>query len=188
MKVLNVTLLMVVLTVLVSCGGTTDKQPANADGFGIIEKELKSKFGDQAYYTNLVISYNDAIGNIISVTATENPESLKMGEWNLTQSTWNQTAEVSLEVPEGNKAADFMFQLNEKINLSKLGALVEKSNKQLEEEKGIKNPKLHMAFIKFPKNGEMSKTEYSIMLKPENGGTTFSFDYALNGELLRFDY
>jgi len=37
-------------TVLVSCGGTA-KQPATADGFGELEKEIKSEFGDESYFT-----------------------------------------------------------------------------------------------------------------------------------------
>lgn len=81
-----------------------------------------------------------------------------------------------------------MFQLDEKINLSKLGELVEKSSTQLKTEKDIENPTLHMASILFPKNGDVSKTEYLINLKPENGGTTFRFSYKLNGELLKMNY
>ena len=121
-------------------------------------------------------------------TVTDNPESLKMGQWNQTQSTWKQNSEISLEVPQGSKAADFMFQLNEKINLTKLGELVEKSSLQLTAEKNIENPALHMAFVKFPKNGDISKAEYTVMLKPENGGTTFTFYYKLNGDLIKMDY
>ena len=172
------------LITLISCRGRTSKQPANAEGFGVIEKELKSKFGDDAYYTDLTITYNKSIGNIVTVTVTEAPESLKMGQWNSSQDIWKQNSEISLEVPQGSKAADFMFQLNEKINLTKLGELVEKSNNQLKIEKNIENAVLHTAFVKFPKNGDISKAEYTVMLKPENGGTTFTFSYKLNGELI----
>lgn len=176
------------ITALVSCGGGAGKQEATADGFSEIEKEIKNKFGDDAYYTDLDIIPIESIGNSISVTVTEDPESLKMGEWVLTQGTWKQSSEITLEIPEGSKAADFMFQFDEKINLSKLGELVEKSMAQLEVEKDIENPALHMASILFPKNGDVSKTEYLINLKPENGGTTFRFTYKLNGELIKMDY
>ncbi len=179
---------IVAMTTLMSCGGSTNKQSADADGFGAIEKEIKNKFGDNAYYTDLAITYNKSIGNIITVTVTDNPESLKMGQWDQTQNAWKQNSEISLEVPQGSKAADFMFQLNEKINLSKLGGLVEKSSLQLSSEKNIENPALYMAFVKFPKNGDIAKAEYTVMLKPENGGTTFSFYYKLDGELITMDY
>ena len=181
---------IVVLTVmtLISCGGSTSKQPANAEGFGAIEKELKSKFGENAYYTDLTITYDKSLGSWISVTVTDNPESLKMGQWNLSQDTWTQNSEISLEVPQDSKAADFMFQLNNKINLTKLGELVEKSTIKLKTEKNIENALLHMALVKFPKNGNIVKTEYTVMLKPENGGTTFTFRYKLNGNLIKMDY
>ncbi len=111
-----------------------------------------------------------------------------MGQWNLMQNSWKQNSEITLEVPNGTKAADYMYQLNDKINLTKLGELVEKSSKQLTAEKNIENPALDMAFIKFPKNGDISKAEYIVMLEPENGGTTFRFYYSLSGELRKMNY
>lgn len=176
------------IIVLVSCGGGAGNQAATADGFSEIEKEIKSEFGDNAYYTNLTIIPIESIGNSISVTVTEAPESLKMGQWDLTQGAWTQRSEISLEVPEGTKAADFMYQLGDKISLTKLGELIEESKKQLEDEKSLDNPALAIATVIFPKNGDVSKTEYSINLEPEHGGTTFRFSYTLSGELIKMDY
>ena len=175
------------LITLMSCGGISS-QEANAEGFGAIDKELKSKFGESAYYTDLSISYDKTVGNIVGVTVTEDPESLQMGQWNLMQNTWKQNSEITLEVPEGTKAASFMFQINDKINITLLGELVEKSITQLKAEKGLKNPVLDMAFVRFPKDGDISKTDYNVMLEPENGGTTFRFTYALDGKLIKMDY
>lgn len=176
------------LFILYSCGSGTSHQEATAEGFKVIEQELKSKFGDNAFYTDLKILYIKGMGNSISTTVTENPESLKMGEWDLTKNSWTQRSEITLEVPEGTKAADYMFQLNDNINLSQLGALVEVSKSQLASEKNIDNPVLSLAFVKFPKNGDLSKTEYAVRLEPETGGTSFSFYYTLDGELIKMDY
>ena len=107
-----------VMITLISCGGGVGDQPAKAEGFGSIEKVIKSKFGEDAYYTDLIIMDIKGIGNTIVATVTDDPESLKMGEWNLAQGSWNQRSEITLELPEGTKAVDFMFQLNENINLS----------------------------------------------------------------------
>lgn len=182
---------IVVLTciaTLVSCGGGAEKQEATADGFSDIEKEIKSEFGDDAYYTELTIIHNESIGNSISTTVTSDPESMKMGQWTYALGKWSQTSEITLEVPEGTKAADFMFQLNENINLEKLGGLTEKSSQQLTEEKDIENPRLEMAFIKFPKDGNVENAEYIVKLEPENGGTSFTFQYQLDGSLIKMDY
>lgn len=186
MKILKFTAI-IVITMLISCGGDISKQVPNAKGFGVMEKEIKSKFGNNAYYTDLKILYIKGLGNTISTTVTNDPESLKMGQWNLVKGTWKQHSEISLEVPKGTKAADFMFQLNKKINLEKLGELTEKSMKQLKAEKKIKNPILSMAYVKFPKNGDLSKTEYTVKLEPENEGTSFTFFYKLNGELIKIN-
>lgn len=183
-----ITLVAILLTTLISCGGSIDSLPATADGFSGIESEIKSKFGDDAYFTDISILYNEGIGNMLNITVTEAPESLTMGEWNNAQGVWNQNAEVSLELPPNTKAVDFMYQLDEEINLSTLGGLVEKSKAQLEEEKDLKNAVLSIAHIKFPDNGDINEAEYVVQLEPENGGTTFSFYYKLNGDLIDMSY
>tara|TARA_Y100000815_G_scaffold275481_1_gene313939 strand:+ start:1200 stop:1766 length:567 start_codon:yes stop_codon:yes gene_type:complete len=188
MKKLSLLAVTLFISTLISCGGGAGKQPANAKGFSEIEKELKSKFGDNAYFTDISIIHNKTIGNMISTTVTDAPESLAMGQWTMSQGVWNQTSDITLEIPEGTKAADFMFQLDDKINLSKLGGLIEKSKEQLTAEKNIENPSLTMAHIYFPKNGDVSKAEYYVKLEPENGGTTFTFSYTLDGELIKMDY
>lgn len=189
MKNLKQVLATVICTVLLwSCGGGASKQDANAEGFEVIERVLNDKFGNNAHYTDLTITYNESIGNIIGVIVTDVPESMKMGQWSHSQDTWTQTSEIVLEVPRGTKAADFMFQLDDNINLKELGELVEKSKTLLSTEKGIENPSLHMAFIKMPKNGDRIKIEYVVMLRPKNDGTTFTFSYDLKGTLINTDY
>jgi len=187
MKKLQFALFIGLGLLLGSCSGAKNAE-ANAEGFGQIEKEMKSKFGDNAYYTQINISYDKRMGNMISTTVTDAPESLGMGEWTNLQGVWNQTSEVTIELPEGTKATDFMFQLGDKISLTKMGELVEESMKSLTKEKGIENPVLDGAYIKYPDNGDISKAQYSIMLEPENGGTTFSYYYNLDGSFDRMNY
>jgi len=184
---LSLGLLVSTCAVLLSCGDDAT-QSSNAEGFGAIETELKSEFGDKAYYTELTIINVEGIGNVVNVTVTKDPKSLKMEEWNFSQNAWKQNADIKIEVPEGSVPEDFMFQLNDKINLSKLGELVEKSMKQLKSEKNIEEPILEMAFVKFPKNGDLATTEYTVKLQPKNGGTSFTFYYDLSGEFIKMDY
>jgi hypothetical protein len=186
MKTLKLTFALLAFATLVSCGSSTATM--DKEGFTSIESDLKSKFGDDAYYTELVISHIESIGNVISTTVTEDPSSLMMGEWSQSQGAWKQTSEITLETPEGTKAADFMFQLNDKINLKKLGELVETSMASLTAEKELENPNLHMAFIKFPDNGDVTNAEYVVMLQPATGGTTFTYSYKLDGELIDMKY
>ncbi len=188
MKVMKLILTTLLISLTSACGNSTGKEVLNQKGFTAIEKSIKSQFGKDAYFTDVSVTHNKSIGNIVGITVTEEPASLKMGQWNFLQGNWEQNSEISIEVPTGVKAADFMFQLDEKINLSKLGELVETSIKTLQNKKQIEDPSLHMAAIKFPKNGDIVKTEYLVMLQPKNGGTTFTFQYKLNGDLIKMDY
>lgn len=182
-------LLVIFITItLTSCGDSSNNQPATAEGFKVIENELKDKFGNDAYYTDLKVLYIKGIGNTVSTTVTDAPESLKMGEWDLSQNNWTQRSEVTIEIPQGTKASDYMFQLNDDINLYKLGGLVETSISKLTTDKNIENPILSIAFIKFPKNGDLSEARYVVRLEPKNGGTSFTFYYTLNGKLIEMDY
>ena len=179
---------IVALLTLISCGNSSNNQPADAKGFSKIEKELKNKFGNEAHYTDLSIIYNQAIGNIIGVTVTDAPESLTMGQWNQTQGNWVQNSEIILEVPAGTSASDYMFQLGDVFSVEKLGGLVEESAQKLKDDKNIENPTLSIASINFPDNGDASRAEYTVHLTPENGGTTFSFYYKTSGEFIKMDY
>jgi hypothetical protein len=170
---------------MASCGGSTEV--ANAEGFENLEKKIKDKFGKDAYYTKLSISNIKSLGNVINATVTEKPESLKMGEWILTSGKWNQTSEVTLEVPQGTKAADFMFQLGDKVNLTKLGDLVKNSLDALKKEKKI-DPVLNLASVIFPEDGDIKKAKYRVELKPKTGGTSFSYYYKLDGSFIEMDY
>jgi len=177
----------VIALVLMSCDSLSSKQPENVSDFKKIEAELSSEFGNDAYYTDLSVMYIKGLGVTTSATVTKEPTSLKMGQWENSQG-WKQSSEISLELPEGTEAKDFMFQLKDKINLSNLGDCVEKSISHLKSEKKIEKPALHLASVSFPDNGDYSKADYLIMLKPENGGTTFTYTYSLDGELLNFRY
>jgi len=180
--------ILVLMNFIISCSNTISNQPATEEGFSEIENALKNKFGKGAYYTDLTITHNKFIGNIIGVTVTVDPESHKMGQWNLTQDTWQQNSDITLEVPEGTKAAGYMFQLGETVDLAQLGRLIEQSVEKLKVEKLLENPTLSIAGLNFPDNGNISEAKYTINLQSENGGTTFSFLYSLSGDLIEMTY
>ncbi|MCH2231966.1 MAG: hypothetical protein MK105_16640 [Crocinitomicaceae bacterium] len=187
-KLRNITIAALTSLTLLSCGGSAGVVSHNAKGFGELETELKSEFGDNAYYTNLTVMNIESMGTSLNVTVTDDPASLTMGEWHNGLGSWEQTSEISLEVPEGTQAVDFMYQLNDQFSLTKLGGLVEESIKSLKTEKKIDNPVMSMAYIKFPDNGDVAKAEYVVQLNPENGGTSFTYSYSLEGELNDMNY
>ncbi|MEY8870080.1 hypothetical protein AB9K24_11255 [Meridianimaribacter flavus] len=184
----QVVIVCIATLLFMACSDNLSQQPTTAKGFSAIEQELKSKFGEDAYYTNLSVIHNETIGNTINVTVAQDPESMKMEEWNVVQNNWKQSSDIVIEVPQGTKATDYMYQLGDNINLTKLGGLVETSTQKLKDMKNLKNPKLSIASIKFPKNGDVSKAEYLVTLEPEHGGTAFSFFYTLDGNLIKMDY
>lgn len=179
-RLLLIILFIFSVTNVTSCKKGIHKQPTNSKGFEEIEKEIKEKFGNNPYFTELSISYSKKTGNRINLTVTKNPQLSKIEEWNNIKGNWNQYSEISFETPKGMKASDFMFQLDKNINLKRIGQLIELSKKSLKEEQHIKNSFLDLTFIKFPKNGDLSKTEFIVQLKQENNNTIFSFNYPVN--------
>jgi hypothetical protein len=184
--------LCISLFLVTSCGSSSSKYTPDAEGFAKIQDDLKSKFGDDAYYSNIGIVYiaGDAPGSgiVLNITVTKDPASLSMEEWAYSSyGGWRKTANVTVEVPEGVDAKEFVYQLAGKFDLKKAGELVELSAKKLADEKQIKNAVLNMAQLN-PGNRPASTTDIYIAMKPENGGTTFSFHYDLDGNLTSFDY
>ena len=93
---------------IVSCNDINKSPAENTADFKAIEDDLKAEFGEDAYYTDLAINYTEGIGTYTNVTVTNDPESLTMGEWGNSQG-WSQSADVTLELPEGTHAKDFIF-------------------------------------------------------------------------------
>ncbi len=161
------------------------KYTQDAKGFSEIEVDLKSKFGEDAYYTNISVVYDKNVGNIINLAETKEPASLEMKEWNYLKGAWNQIADVTLEI-SGGEAKDFMFQLGKDVSLGKVGEMVEASKEKLADEKKIDNAVAKIVSVKVPDNGD--KINIFISLEPENGGTSFTFFYDLEGNLTQFNY
>lgn len=166
--------------IIAACGSNSDQ----AEGFNQIQDDLNNKFGKDAFYTEISITSNSSIGYITNAIVAENPESLKMEQWSQTQGAWTQTYDIEIEIPENTKASDFMFKLGDQVKLDKLYELVEQSKKKITEEKTIPNPTLHMAFIRYPDTGEASQAQYVVIMQPENGGTSITHSYTLDGVLI----
>ena len=172
--------LVCALVVMTSCATNFTQDVA---GFEKIQSELKSKFGDKAYYTSLLVTYDKTVGTILLVTTTADPESLAMEEWQYMKGAWAQRSDVTLTVSDG-VATDFMFQLSGRFDLKNVGALVEKSIAKIEEEKKIRKAKVTVVALNTPDDDSADATNIMISLEPENGGTSFTHFYDLSGALV----
>ncbi|SDD85293.1 hypothetical protein [Riemerella columbipharyngis] len=173
-------------TVLWSCN-FLNKGYQDSESFKELKEELIKKFGKDAYYTSFTIA-NDKNATIVSVTETDNPSSLKMAEWMKLNGVWKQNADVTLEVSEGSKAEDFMFQLDKTMNMELLGKLVDEAKQKVISEKNIKEVNVKMVSFSAPDDGDFSHAQYYIIIEPKQGGTDFKFSYNLDGTLAKFDY
>lgn len=170
--------------VLFSCKNTDYQDAATITE---LKNELQSKFGKEAYYTNISVT-NSKTGSVVGVSQTSDPASLKMSDWTKVQGFWKETAEVSLEVSEGVNPADFMFKLGEKVDLDLVGKLIDQSKEKVISEKKIKDVFVKYIGINAPNDGDFSRMSYSINIEPKGGGTTFTFLYNLDGSLRNFSY
>jgi len=173
---------------LASCGGAGGGTGGSGDvNFDKIESNLNKKFGDDAHYTNLSIAHVNNIGTIINTTVTDDPASLKLGEYTRLKGAWEQKADVTLELGSGT-AEDFMFNLTEDVSLTTLSELVDTSKKKLADEKDLADAHLKLAVLNVPNRGTKADMKYNIVLEPKNGGTSFNFTYTLDGTLDNFSY
>lgn len=182
-SIFTIAIAVISIITLQSCGG--GDLTKNADGFKDIENLLKKEFGEGAYYTNISIVSDKTAGTILNTTVTNQPESLKMGEWNRMKGSWTQASEVTLELT-GGEAKDFMFTIGD-VSIAKIGELMEDAKKRLKEEKNV-NSVLRTAAVYAPNDGDMSTMTYYIEMQPETGGTTFSFNYGLDGTFQSLNY
>lgn len=184
--------LFMCLFLFVSCGPNPSKYSHDGEGFAKLQEDFKAKFGADAYYTDIAINFTpgDSHGSGLgfNVTVTNDPASMKMQEWVYSSySNWMNTADVTLEIEDGSAPQEFMYQLGDgRFDLKMVGELIEQSKKKLADEKQIENAVLNMALIKTPDNDAATEMDIVIMLKPENGGTTFTFRYDLEGNLESF--
>ena len=188
MKSIKLTVILTILSSVLLCFtqcslGSSSK----TDNLSDIEKDLKAKFGANAYYTQIAIVNDKTVGSILNVTVTAAPSSMKMEQWSQMRGDWQQTANVTMEF-DGGAPEEFMFDLNKDASMAKMTELVAQSKKKLADEKQISNPFLKMLTIISPTNGTKEETKYQITLEPENGGTNFNFIYNLAGQLIDFSY
>ena len=181
----RLTYIIIAAILFTSCGHTGYTE--DASGIKALGDELKDEFGNDAYYTSISIADSGTTGDIINVTVTNEPSSNKMGEWTSLRGAWSQSSEITLELAEGTKAEQYMFKLGKRIKMNILGDALMDAKKRLKEEKDI-TPKVKLISVNAPNDGNFDRMAYMIILEPENGGTSFSFRYKLNGEFIDMDY
>lgn len=175
-----------ILVVCFSCG-KKQNFAKDASSIQLFKKELTDKFGEDAYYTSISLTHTLS-GDILGVTQTENPSSLKMGEWSYLMGKWTQNSDITLELSQGSKAKDFMFKLDgSTVKFDLLGKLVEQSKEKVIKEKKVKEVVVKSIFINAPDHGDFNKMEYYITVAPKEGGTSFDFWYTINGTLRKFN-
>lgn len=172
-------------TILCSCGG---KYYEDKESLMELKEELDSQFGKDAYYTQLfILDKGHDKGSMISVRQTNDPSSLKMRDWTK-DGVWQQTSDVTLELPEGEKAEDYMFQLGKQVKFDIMGQMLEDAKNKVIEEKGMKDIRVKSITIAAPDDGDFESMVCSIDIEPKSGGTTFSFMYNMDGTLKDFSY
>ncbi|WP_405411476.1 hypothetical protein [Maribacter sp. Asnod1-A12] len=185
MKTVLKSVFFISLFVLVSCGNGKTNYAENAVSIKSLGDELQSEFGD-AYYTSINVTSSD-LGSVVTVTNTEDPSSMKMADWSYFQGSWKQNSDITLEVPEGAKAQDYMFQVGKQVKFDVLGKIVDDAKAKLKTDKKI-DGKVQTILVNAPNDGNFESMEYYLTLEPMSGGTSFDFQYQMDGTLIKYDY
>lgn len=177
---------------LASCEyfGAGGRDYENAKDLASLVGELKSKFGENAGYTNISLSYHDGIGTSVVAAGAADPNSNKLIEKLKQKGIWEDKSEITLEIEGDAKPKDFMFTLQQLQDLQKVPELVKASIEKVEKEKQMKDMVVNSVYIAMPKSirGPEDQLRMTVTVSPENGGTDFQLIYNEKGEFQKMIY
>ncbi|KAA5537329.1 hypothetical protein F0919_06550 [Taibaiella lutea] len=182
-KAVGYILLICGICSILSCGG---KLEPNKTGFEKLQTELISKYGADAYYTDIQLTLTTESEVSALVTETKDPSSMKQEQWlRYGGGEWEKQADVIFSV-QGAEAKSFMFQLNKEVSLSTMSDLLEKSKAQLAKEKQIKDPVFVSAVVssKHQMNSKETGIFYYITLLDKASQKDYRFVYDLKGNAM----
>lgn len=156
----------------------------NKTGMEKLNKELKEEFGADAWYTSIELVNSGGSDDVVTVDETKDPNSLKQEQWSQFHGFWEKKADITLSI-QGAEPKSFMFQLDKEVSLSKLGELMEQSQKQLRDEKKIEDSEVVLAQIKASNkmNTKQEGLYYSISLQSKKTSKSYNFVYGMDGTL-----
>jgi hypothetical protein len=156
----------------------------NKVGMEKLNKELKEEFGAETWYTSVELVNSGGSDDIVTIDQTKDPNSLKQEQWSQFHGFWEKKADITLSI-QGAEPKSFMFQLDKEVSLGKLGELMERSKKQLQDEKKIDDSEVVLAQIKASNkmNTKQEGLYYSISLQSKKTGKNYNFVYGMDGNL-----
>lgn len=177
---------------LASCEyfGAGGRDFETAGGISDIAGELKDKFGENAGFTSISMSYHDGLGTSTIATGTSDVNSNKLMERMKQKGIWQDKAEITLEIEGEAKPKDFMFTLKQVQDLQKIPELVKASIEKVEKEKQMKELVATSVMIAMPSriNSPDDVLRITVSVEPKNGGTDFQVIYNEKGEFQTMVY
>ncbi len=181
MRLLKTVLLCALPFLLYSCKSGFEHNKA---GMEKLNKELKEEFGPEAWYTSIELANSGGSDDVVTVDQTKDPNSLKQEQWSQFHGFWDKKADITLSI-QGAEPKSFMFQLDKEVSLSKLGELIELSQKKLATEQDAGDSQVILAQIKASTqmNTKAEGIYYSISLESKKKKKSYNFVYNLDGSL-----
>jgi hypothetical protein len=158
------------------------------DAIAKLIKELKGQYGENLAIHSLTLAFQPQIGNFVLVEGNNDINSEKLMQKKLMKGVWENESEITMEISDG-KPSDFLFTLKD-IDLSKLPEIVADAKNRVSTGKKIDKVKATTIILGLL-NKVQDKTadlDYTIMVEPENGGTTFTLSYDATGKYLDMVY
>ncbi|RPE05675.1 hypothetical protein EGT74_25215 [Chitinophaga lutea] len=154
-----------------------------------IASELKSKFGDNAGYTSILLSYADGVGTSV-IASGGDVNSNKLMERMKLKGIWEDKSEITLEIEGEAKPKDFMFTLQQVQDMQKVPELVKASIAKVEKEKQMKDLVVSSVHYSMPSRikGPDDALRLTITVEPKNGGTDFQLIYDEKGNFKTMVY
>jgi hypothetical protein len=181
-RIIHFSVFMAILAIM-SCSSIGSSPVFESkDAIAKLIKELKGQYGENLAIHSLTLAFQPQIGNFVLVEGNNDINSEKLMQKKLMNGVWENESEITMEISDG-KPSDFLFTLKD-IDLSKLPEIVADAKTKVSTEKKMDKVKATTVIVGLSNNvqDKLTDLKYTIMIEPENGGTTFTLSYDATGK------
>lgn len=168
------------LIFVISCN--SKQEDASEEYFDAVKREVNEKFGIMSYFAGLTVT-ETAQGTVVSVLHSNNALHLEANCYVYANGIWKEMYKQPLKALLNNKAEDFLFKLDEKIDTYTLSKIVKDAKKDIRDKIDVSDLKLYQLAVRPPQSSNFTNIHYEVIIKSDSLQRQFNYHYNIDGTL-----